>query len=97
MDLVGKYVMGRNIQNKSPAPASAFFSCRSNIVHSQLGYSSSANATGSCLSFKKFNPFSGWPAGILLFTSGATFFFAASAAVAFRSGLAAGVNGSLNG
>jgi hypothetical protein len=40
---------------------------------------------------------SGCPAGMLLLTSGAAFFFAASAAVAFRSGLAAGVNGSLKG
>ena len=40
---------------------------------------------------------SGCPAGILLFTSGAAFFLAASAAVAFRSGLAAGVKGSLKG
>jgi hypothetical protein len=37
------------------------------------------------------------PAAILLFTSGVTFFFAASAACALRAGLAAGVNGSLKG
>jgi hypothetical protein len=86
-----------NIQNRSPAPASAFFSCRSRIVHNQLGYSSSANATGSPLSFRKFRFFSGVPAVTLLFTSGVTFFFAASAACALRSGLAAGVKGSLKG
>lgn len=34
---------------------------------------------------------------MLLLTRGATFFFAASAAVALRSGLAAGVKGSLKG
>lgn len=52
---------------------------------------------GSCLSFKKLRPLSGWPAGTLLLTKGTAFFFAASAAVAFASGLAAGVNGSLKG
>lgn len=86
-----------NVQNKSPAPCSAFFSCRSRIVHNQAGYSSSGAATGSCLSFRKLSPLRGCPAGMLLLTSGATFFFAASAAVAFRSGLAAGVKGSLKG
>jgi hypothetical protein len=89
--------MGENVQNRSPCPASAFFSCRSRIVHSQPGYSSSASATGSPLSFRKFKPFSGVPAVILLFTSGMTFFFAASAACALRLGLARGVKGSLKG
>lgn len=87
----------KNVQNKSPTPFSAFFSCRSRIVHSHAGYSSSGAAIGSCLSFKKLRPLSGWPAGMLLLTRGATFFFAASAAAAFTSGLAAGVNGSLKG
>ena len=86
-----------NVQNRSPAPVSAFFSCRSRIVHSQLGYSSSGSATGSCAFLRKFSPFNGWPAGIELFTSGVAFFSATLAACALRSGDAAGVRGSLKG
>jgi hypothetical protein len=88
----------KNVQNKSPIPApSAVFSCRCNIVHNHSGYSSSGRATGSCLFFSKFKPLSGMPAGMLLFTNGATFFFAASVAWPFRLPEAAGVRGSLNG
>lgn len=76
---------------------SAFCSCRSRIVHSQLGYSSSGSATGSWAFFKKFSPFNGWPAGIELLTSGVAFFSAALAACALRAGDAVGVRGSLNG
>ena len=81
-----------SLQNKSPAAAlSPFFSCRSNIVHSHSGYSSSASATGSCLSFKKLRPLSGVPAGTELRTKGA--FFSAG----FPSFFAAGVMSSLKG
>jgi len=83
---------GESLQNKSPAAAlSPFFSCRSNIVHNHFGYSSSASATGSCLSFKKLRPLSGVPAGTELRTKGA--FFSAG----FPSFFAAGVIGSLKG
>jgi hypothetical protein len=85
-------------QNKSPWPApSAVFSCRCSIVHNHSGYSSSGSATGSCLFFSKFSPFSGVPAGILLLTKGVTFFFAASVAWPLSSGDGAGVRGSLRG
>jgi hypothetical protein len=85
-------------QNKSPMPApSTFFSWRIKIVHNHSGYSSSGSATGSCLFFSKFSPFSGVPAGMLLFTRGVTFFFAASVAWPFRLAEGAGVRGSLKG
>jgi hypothetical protein len=88
----------RDLQNKSPIPApSTFFSCLVKIVHNHSGYSSSGSATGSCLFFSKFNPFSGVPAAILLFTSGVTFFLAASVAWPFRLADADGVRGSLKG
>lgn len=87
-----------DVQNKSPCPApSAVFSCRCSIVHNHSGYSSSGSATGSVLFFSKFKPFSGVPAGMLLFTSGATFFFTASVAWPFRSPEGFGVRGSLKG
>jgi hypothetical protein len=54
-------------------------------------------ATGSCAFFRKLRPLRGWPAGILLFTKGATFFFAASVAWPLSAGDAAGVKGSLKG
>lgn len=87
-----------NSQNKSPIPTpSLLFSCRLKIVHNHSGYSSSANATGSTLFFSKFSPLSGVPAAILLFTSGTTFFFAASVAWPLRLLDGAGVSFSLNG
>jgi len=93
---VGRVVA--NVQNKSPCPAaSAPFSCRVKTVHSHSGYSSSANATGSCLSFKKFKPLRGVPAGTELRTSGVAFFSAAAAASFFRAGGGAGVVFSLKG
>jgi hypothetical protein len=49
------------------------------------------------LFFSKFKPFSGIPAGMLLLTSGVTFFFATSVAWPFKLPDAAGVRGSLNG
>lgn len=89
---------GVDVQNKSPCPApSAFVSCRCNIVHSHAGYSSSGSATGSVLFFSKFKPLSGVPAGMLLLTSGAAFFFDASAAWALMLADGAGVRGSLSG
>lgn len=89
----------RYLQKRSPAaPASAFFSCRSSIVHSQSGYSSSGIATGSPLSLRKFRPFSGVPAGTELLINGAAFFSAAAAAASFfREAGAEGVMGALKG
>jgi hypothetical protein len=89
----------KHVQNKSPCPAtpSPAVAGPCNIVHSHAGYSSSGNATGSCLFFSKFKPLSGVPAGILLLTRGVTFFFAASLAWALRSPEGAGVSGALKG
>jgi hypothetical protein len=58
-------------------------------------------ATGSCLSFRKFRPFRGVPAGTELRIRGVAFFSTAPAAAAaasfFRDGGAPGVNFSLKG
>lgn len=87
-----------NVQNRSPStPTSPLSSCLCRIVHSHAGYSSSALATGSCLAFSKFRPFSGVPAGTLLLTSGAAFFSATFAAAFSSAGLGVGVRGALKG
>ena len=87
-----------DLQNRSPtAPASPLSSCLCRIVHSHAGYSSSASATGSCLFFSKFKPFSGVPAGTLLFTNGVGFFSATLAAFFSIAGVGFGVRGALKG
>lgn len=89
---------GVHVQNRSPiAPTSPLSSCLCRIVHNQLGYSSSASATGSCLFFSKFRPLSGVPATTLLLTSGVAFFPAALAAFFSIAGLGSGVSGALKG
>lgn len=93
-----KKIERNNLQNSSPAPpcSSPSLTLTSKHLHSHSGYSSSGNATGSSLPFKKFKPFNGVPAGQL--DTGICAGFAFDLALAPRASSAGeGVRGLENG